>query len=99
MPESNKWLQSLNCFFYNYSTKIIAMKTLLSSLLLFSSISIFSQSCLPEGVKFSRQSQVDSFRILYPGCTVIDGDVSIFLNSNFLNIDSLNHFQNIKGNM
>ncbi|MCD4723517.1 MAG: T9SS type A sorting domain-containing protein [Bacteroidales bacterium] len=36
-----------------------------------------AQSCLPEGITFSTQSQIDSFQINYPGCTEIEGDVII----------------------
>jgi hypothetical protein len=36
-----------------------------------------SQSCLPEGITFSTQAQIDSFQVNYPGCTEIDGDVVI----------------------
>lgn len=35
-----------------------------------------SQSCLPEGITFSSQAQIDSFHVNYPGCTIIEGDVS-----------------------
>ncbi|MCK9401631.1 MAG: T9SS type A sorting domain-containing protein [Bacteroidales bacterium] len=37
----------------------------------------FSQSCLPEGITFSTQAQIDSFPIDYPGCTEIIGPVTI----------------------
>ncbi|MEE4255405.1 MAG: T9SS type A sorting domain-containing protein [Bacteroidales bacterium] len=36
-----------------------------------------SQSCLPEGIIFTTQSQIDSFPIIYPGCTYIEGFVEI----------------------
>jgi hypothetical protein len=36
-----------------------------------------SQSCLPEGIIFTTQSQIDSFPINYPGCTYIEGFVEI----------------------
>ena len=36
---------------------------------------LHSQSCLPEGIRFIRQTQVDSFPINYPNCTEIEGDV------------------------
>ena len=32
----------------------------------------YSQSCLPEGIIFETQAQIDSFQIDYPGCTEID---------------------------
>ena len=50
-------------------------------LLIFLSFSICwkssSQSCLPDGIIFSTQSQIDSFDINYPDCTIIEGKVTI----------------------
>ncbi len=37
----------------------------------------FSQSCLPDGITFTCQAQIDSFQVDYPGCTEIEGDVWI----------------------
>jgi len=36
-----------------------------------------AQSCLPDGITFTTQSQIDSFPINYPGCTEIEGSVEI----------------------
>ncbi|MCB9265269.1 MAG: hypothetical protein H6558_09615 [Lewinellaceae bacterium] len=36
-----------------------------------------AQSCLPEGITFTTQGQVDSFRINYPDCTEIEGSLTI----------------------
>ncbi|MCB9285648.1 MAG: T9SS type A sorting domain-containing protein [Lewinellaceae bacterium] len=37
-----------------------------------------SQSgCLPDGITFTSQAQIDSFPINYPGCTVIEGEIKI----------------------
>lgn len=47
-----------------------------------------SQSCLPEGITFSTQAQIDNFHIDFPGCTVIEGNVNIWGGSN--NITNLN---------
>ncbi len=33
--------------------------------------------CLPEGITFTTQNQVDSFQVNHPGCTEIEGDVTI----------------------
>jgi hypothetical protein len=33
--------------------------------------------CLPEGITFTTQQQIDNFQTNYPGCTVIEGDVNI----------------------
>lgn len=37
----------------------------------------FAQGCLPEGITFSTQEQIDNFQNDYPGCTEIEGDVEI----------------------
>ena len=36
--------------------------------------------CLPEGITFTTQEQIDNFQINYPGCTEIEGDVIIYDN-------------------
>lgn len=36
-----------------------------------------AQSCLPDGIIFSSQSQIDNFHNNYPGCTQIEGFVQI----------------------
>jgi hypothetical protein len=46
------------------------------TLILFSS-EIFSQSCLPNGIDFNTQAQVDNFQANNPGCTQIEGGVEI----------------------
>jgi len=37
----------------------------------------YSQPCLPDGIQFVRQTQIDSFQIKYPNCTKIEGGVFI----------------------
>jgi hypothetical protein len=59
---------------------------LIGLLLLFSAS---SQSCLPDGIIFATQSQIDSFQFNYPNCTEIEGDVTIF-GSEFFEITNLN---------
>ena len=44
------------------------------------------QSCLPEGITFTNQSQIDNFQINYPNCIEIEGDVEI----SGVDINSLN---------
>jgi len=39
---------------------------------------VFSQGCLPEGIDFYYQTEIDSFQINYPGCTQIEGNVTIW---------------------
>ena len=34
---------------------------------------VFSQGCLPEGITFTTQEQIDNFQTNYPGCTEIEG--------------------------
>ena len=38
---------------------------------------LFSQPCLPDGITFSSQTQIDSFQINYPNCTEIGGTLTI----------------------
>ncbi|MCK9205174.1 MAG: hypothetical protein M0P58_12175, partial [Bacteroidales bacterium] len=45
-----------------------------------------SQGCLPEGITFTDQAQIDSFQVNYPGCSQIEGSVRI----NGVDIDNLN---------
>ncbi|MCB0616470.1 MAG: hypothetical protein KDC75_24290, partial [Phaeodactylibacter sp.] len=59
--------------------------TLLLALPLFFSSLLAAQSCLPNGVVFTSQAQVDSFPLLYPGCSRVEGGVGI----NFTDITHL----------
>ncbi len=38
---------------------------------------LLSQSCLPEGITFNAQAQIDSFQINHPNCFEIEGSVEI----------------------
>lgn len=53
------------------------MKNYLLFALLLVSGSAITQNCLPQGVSLNTQSQIDSFAILYPGCTHILGNLKI----------------------
>ena len=57
--------------------------------------------CLPEGITFSMQTQIDNFQANYPGCTRISGDVTIKEGSwsNIQNLDGLNVLTSIGGNL
>jgi len=71
--------------------KKTAMKKLTLSIVLAIIIpaALLSQSCLPEGITFTTQAEIDSFQIIYPDCTEIEGDVEI--NGNYItNLDGLN---------
>ena len=39
--------------------------------------SAMAQGCLPEGITFTTQEQIDNFQTDYPGCTEIEGDVHV----------------------
>ncbi len=41
------------------------------------SLGLKAQGCLPEGIIFTTQAQIDSFPVNYPGCTEIEGNVKI----------------------
>lgn len=55
-----------------------------------------AQSCLPDGIAFYSQTEVNNFRANYPGCTVIAGDVRIS-GGGITNLDSLNGLTAIGG--
>jgi hypothetical protein len=59
---------------------------------------VLSQPCLPEGITFNTQSQIDSFQINYPGCTVIEGNVTIN-GEDITNLNGLNVLISIGGNL
>lgn len=57
-------------------------------------------NCLPDGIEFETQVSIDNFQTNYPGCTEIEGDVTIgkFMNSsNITNLDGLNTLTSIGG--
>ncbi len=59
---------------------------------------IFSQGCLPNGIAFSDQEQIDNFQINYPGCTEILGAVNIS-GYNIANLDGLSSLTAIGGKL
>ena len=61
-----------------------------------------AQGCLPEGIYFGSQAQVDSFQINYPGCTKIEGNVSISQeagNNPITNLNGLSVLTSIGGDL
>lgn len=46
-------------------------------ILIFSQITGLSQPCLPDGIEFNTQAEIDNFQTNYPNCTEIEGDVVI----------------------
>jgi len=57
-----------------------------------------SQSCLPEGISFTTQAQIDSFQINYPNCTEIGGDL-IIGGDDITNLNGLNVITRIEGRL
>jgi len=53
-------------------------------------------SCLPQGIQFSSQEEIDNFQTNYPGCTEIEGDVHIDGES-ISNLSGLNVLTSIGG--
>ncbi|NQU34495.1 MAG: T9SS type A sorting domain-containing protein [Bacteroidetes bacterium] len=68
--------------------------------LLMIQLAAFSQSCLPEGISFWSQAEIDLFQYNYPNCTEIEGNVMINgMNSDFDNLDGLNVITTIGGDL
>ena len=66
-------------YFHKVKQTLNHMKKILPFLffsLCLGSVSI-AQECLPEGIKIVRQGQIDSFSILYPGCTFLKGSIEL----------------------
>jgi len=57
-----------------------------------------SQSCLPQGISFSTQAQIDNFHSNYPNCTQIEGDVQI-IGADIANLNRLNVLTSIGGTL
>jgi len=74
------------------------MKKLLLSLIgLFLWYTGSSQACLPQGITFSTQNQIDNFHTNYPNCTIIFGNVTIS-GANITNLNGLNGLTAIDAN-
>jgi len=54
-----------------------------------------SQNCLPNGITFTTQTQIDNFSASYPGCTVIEGNVKIS-GANISNLNGLSGLTAVK---
>ncbi|MEZ5083341.1 MAG: hypothetical protein R2750_07825 [Bacteroidales bacterium] len=58
----------------------------------------YSQGCLPEGIGFTTQQQIDEFPLIYPNCSDIEGSVLI-LGNDITNLDGLINIQTIGGEL
>jgi len=77
--------------------------TMKKLLLLFTAVLIHftttnAQSCLPGGITFNTQEQIDSFQTNYPGCTEIEGNVKIQGND-IANLNGLSVLTSITGTL
>jgi len=59
-------------------------------------INLFSQPCLPEGITFTSQAEIDNFQINYPGCIEIEGNVTI-KGDDITNLNGLNVLTSVGG--
>ena len=73
--------------------KLILLAVLMSLI----QISSFSQ-CLPDGITFTTQEQIDNFQTDYPDCTVIEGNVEINGDS-ISNLTGLSSITTIMGDL
>jgi hypothetical protein len=62
------------------------------------SVRLMGQGCLPEGITFTTQEQIDSFPVNYPGCTEIGGNVDI-MNGQITNLLGLSNITAIGGRL
>jgi len=62
------------------------------------SLTSWTQPCLPNGITFSTQSQIDSFHTVFPSCTGIEGDV-VINGMNITNLYGLNSITSIGGEL
>ena len=70
--------------------------------LLFLINGVFAQGCLPDGITFTTQTQIDSFHSNYPDCTNIEGDIFLGIigqSSDITNLDGLSVLTSIGGNL
>jgi hypothetical protein len=67
-------------------------------ILLLIQLSTQAQSCLPDGITFETQAQIDSFQVNYPGCTEIEGDVTIH-NTDINDLSGLSVLTHIGGRL
>ena len=74
------------------------MKRLALLLTLLIPVLLISQPCLPDGIIFTAQTEIDSFQINYPNCTEIEGAVTISGN-NITNLNGLSVLTSIKNQL
>ncbi len=79
------------------------MKTLTTTIVitLLAFLCAAGQGCLPEGITFTTQEEVDNFQSNYPGCKEIQGNVRIgvFVQTNITNLQGLSGITFIGGSL
>jgi len=65
-------------------------------IVVFSYVTSYTQSCLPDSIAFTTQSEIDNFQTNYPNCTEIEGDVLI-RGTDITNLNELNVLTSIMG--
>ncbi|MEM9920442.1 MAG: T9SS type A sorting domain-containing protein [Bacteroidota bacterium] len=80
-----------------YSLQPSCNKLLFFLLLLLSNVGI-AQDCPDEDLFFTRQSQLDSFAILYPDCRNLKGGLGLSTIEGLTNLNALQQVLSIKGN-
>ena len=93
------FLMYLSAPIYLLILKPTAMRNLIVSIV-FSlvSLSIIAQGCLPDGITFNTQAQIDNFQTENPGCTEIEGNV-IIEESDIINLNGLSVLTSIGGSL
>lgn len=74
-------------------------RNLLTLFLIAITITANAQGCLPDGISFHSQIEIDSFSVNFPGCTHIEGSVEILNNSLITNLDGLSVISCIAGHL
>ncbi len=82
--------------FLNQSFFFMKKLIYITLLLAISSIA-YAQSCLPNGISFHTQQEIDDFPSNYPGCTAIGGKLTVLYSSDITNLDSLAQITSIGG--
>jgi len=66
---------------------------------LFLAFTGYPQPCLPDGITFTTQAQIDNFHVTYPGCNQIGGNVLIQGGNSITNLSGLNGLISIGKNL
>lgn len=76
------------------------MKQALITLLITLAIALTgrAQSCLPDGISFSYQADIDNFQNQYPNCTSVEGDVYI-AGGDISNLQGLSNLTSVGGTL